>query len=133
MRTFVSLPFEKLDELFTLIAQKEALYIPVDDASGKADFKRWKKGAVLSSELKTVRSAKDFFFPKIEKFSIVKTLDAIERANVVILMLDAHEGVSEQDAHLLGEITRRGRALIIAINKWDHLNDEQRQAIRSQF
>ena len=70
---------------------------------------------------------------KIEKFSIVKTLDAIERANVVILMLDAHEGVSEQDAHLLGEITRRGRALIIAINKWDHLNDEQRQAIRSQF
>ena len=66
MRTFVSLPFEKLDELFALIAQKEALYIPVDDASGKADFKRWKKGAVLSSELKTVRSAKDFFFPKIE-------------------------------------------------------------------
>ena len=47
MRTFVSLPFEKLDELFALIAQKEALYIPVDDASGKADFKRWKKGAVL--------------------------------------------------------------------------------------
>ncbi|MFC2280439.1 MAG: 4Fe-4S ferredoxin, partial [Treponema socranskii subsp. buccale] len=66
MRTFVSLPFEKLDELFALIAQKEALYIPVDDASGKADFKRWKKGAVLSSALKTVRSAKDFFFPKIE-------------------------------------------------------------------
>ncbi|WP_298640310.1 ribosome biogenesis GTPase Der [uncultured Cardiobacterium sp.] len=70
---------------------------------------------------------------KIEKFSIVKTLDAIERANVVILMLDAHEGVSEQDAHLLGEITRRGRALIIAINKWDHLDAEQRETIRQQF
>ena len=56
-----------------------------------------------------------------------------EHEQPVILMLDAHEGVSEQDAHLLGEITRRGRALIIAINKWDHLNDEQRQAIRSQF
>ena len=70
---------------------------------------------------------------KIEKFSIVKTLDAIERANVVILMLDAHEGVSEQDAHLLGEITRRGRGLIIAINKWDHLDAEQRETIRQQF
>ncbi len=70
---------------------------------------------------------------KVEKFSIVKALDAVERANVVILMLDAHEGVAEQDAHLLGEITRRGRGLIIAVNKWDHLDDEAREAVKSQF
>ncbi|SUO95878.1 ribosome biogenesis GTPase Der [Suttonella ornithocola] len=70
---------------------------------------------------------------KVEKFSIVKALEAIERANVVILMLDAHEGVSEQDAHLLGEITRRGRGLIIAINKWDHLSNEDREAVKQQF
>ena len=70
---------------------------------------------------------------KVEKFSIVKTLDAIERANVVVLMLDAHEGVTDQDAHLLGEIVRRGRALIIAVNKWDHLDEEKREAVREQF
>ena len=70
---------------------------------------------------------------KVEKFSIVKTLEAIERANVVVLMLDAHEGVTDQDAHLLGEIVRRGRALIIAINKWDHLDEEQKEAVKTQF
>ncbi|MDO4642687.1 MAG: ribosome biogenesis GTPase Der [Cardiobacteriaceae bacterium] len=70
---------------------------------------------------------------KIEKFSIVKTLEAIDRANVVLLLLDAHEGVSDQDAHLLGEIIQHGRGLIIAINKWDHLDSEQREQIRKQF
>lgn len=70
---------------------------------------------------------------KVEKFSIVKALEAIERANVVILMLDAHEGIAEQDAHLLGEITRRGRGLIIAVNKWDHLDEETREEVKNQF
>lgn len=70
---------------------------------------------------------------KVEKFSIVKTLEAIERANVVILMLDAQEGITDQDAHLLGEIVRRGRALIIAVNKWDHLDEEHKESIRAQF
>lgn len=70
---------------------------------------------------------------KVEKFSIVKTLEAIERANVVVLMLDAQEGVTDQDAHLLGEIVRRGRALIIAINKWDHLDEEHKEAVKAQF
>lgn len=70
---------------------------------------------------------------KVEKFSIVKALEAVERANVVILVLDAHEGVSEQDAHLLGEITRRGRGLIIAVNKWDHLSNDEREDIKLQF
>lgn len=67
---------------------------------------------------------------KVEKFSIVKALEAVERANVVILVLDAHEGITDQDAHLLGEITRRGRGLIIAVNKWDHLSDEERERVK---
>ena len=70
---------------------------------------------------------------KVEKFSIVKALEAIERANVVILVLDAQAGIGDQDAHLLGEITRRGRALIIAVNKWDHLCEEARAEARKQF
>lgn len=70
---------------------------------------------------------------KVEKFSIVKALAAIERANVVLLLLDAHEGVSDQDAHLLGEIVRRGRGIIIAVNKWDHLDTEAREQIKKQL
>lgn len=70
---------------------------------------------------------------KVEKFSVVKTLDAIDRANVVLLLLDAHEGVTDQDAHLLGEIVKRGRALVIAINKWDHLDDKEREQVKIQF
>lgn len=62
----LSLSADKIDSLFELVASKEALYIPVMNTSGKADFARWKKGAKLSKALKTVRSAKDFFFPKTE-------------------------------------------------------------------
>ncbi|MDO4435130.1 MAG: ribosome biogenesis GTPase Der [Cardiobacteriaceae bacterium] len=72
-------------------------------------------------------------YDKVEKFSIVKALEAIDRANVVLLLLDAHESVSDQDAHLLGEIIRRGRALVIAINKWDHLDEDARAEIQKQF
>lgn len=57
---------EKIDELFALIGEKQPLYLPVDNNTGKADFKRWEKGTKLSSNFKTVRSAKDFFFPKTE-------------------------------------------------------------------
>lgn len=70
---------------------------------------------------------------KIEKFSIVKTLEAVDKANVVLLLIDANEGVNDQDAHLLGEIVKRGRALIIAINKSDNLTAEQREAIKLQY
>ena len=52
---------------------------------------------------------------------------------MVILMLDAQEGITDQDAHLLGEIVRRGRALIIAVNKWDHLDEEHKEAVKAQF
>ena len=62
----LALPFEKIDEFFEAIASKENLFIPVDNTSGKANFQKWEKGAKLSNALKTVRSAKDFFFPKAE-------------------------------------------------------------------
>jgi GTP-binding protein len=66
----------------------------------------------------------------IEKFSIVKTLQAIEDANVVILLLDAQEGIVEQDLHLLGHVIEKGRALVVAINKWDGLDEDQRNEVK---
>ncbi|MCK5639667.1 MAG: ribosome biogenesis GTPase Der, partial [Gammaproteobacteria bacterium] len=69
----------------------------------------------------------------VEKFSVIKTLQAIEAAHVVIMVLDAHEGISEQDAHLLGFILDAGRALVIAINKWDGLESHQRDDIKREL
>ncbi|HEY0634190.1 MAG TPA: ribosome biogenesis GTPase Der [Gammaproteobacteria bacterium] len=66
----------------------------------------------------------------IEKFSIVKTLQAISDAHVVIMVLDAREGISEQDAHLLGFAMEAGRAMVIAINKWDGLTHDQKEKVR---
>lgn len=59
----------------------------------------------------------------IEKFSVIKTLQAIEGANVVVLLLDAHQDVSDQDAHIAGVIVECGRALVVAVNKCDNIND----------
>lgn len=69
----------------------------------------------------------------IEKFSIVKALQAIERAQVVIAVLDAHEGVTEQDVSLLGLILERGRALVVVTNKWDGLTAAERKHIRDEL
>ena len=69
----------------------------------------------------------------IEKFSVIKTLQAIEQANVVMLVLDAHQGVSEQDASLAGHILESGRALIVLINKWDGLDDHQREMTKKEL
>jgi len=67
----------------------------------------------------------------LEKFSIVKTLQALEEANVVILVLDAHEGIVEQDLHLAGLIIESGRAVVIAVNKWDGLEKTEREWVAS--
>jgi len=69
----------------------------------------------------------------IEKFSIVKTLGAIDAASVVIAVIDARDGVTEQDASLLGLAAERGRAMVIAVNKWDGLPPDQRDAVRRQL
>ena len=69
----------------------------------------------------------------IEKFSIIKTLQAIEACNVIIMVLDAHEGVGEQDATLAGHIIDSGRALVVAINKWDGLDTDARTQVHTQI
>ena len=68
-------------------------------------------------------------FEAIEKFSVVKTLQAIESSNVVLLLLDATQGVTDQDAHIAGYILESGRAVVIAVNKWDAVDDYQRQLL----
>jgi GTPase len=69
----------------------------------------------------------------IEKFSVIKSLQAIEASNVVLLIIDAQEGISEQDLHLLGFILESGKALIIAVNKWDGLSKEQRDQVKKEL
>ena len=66
----------------------------------------------------------------VEKFSVVKTLQAIEDSQVVVLVVDAHEGLVEQDLHLMGTVIDAGRALVVAVNKWDHLDPVVREKIR---
>jgi len=69
-------------------------------------------------------------FEAIEKFSVVKTLQAIETANVVLLLLDATQGVTDQDAHIAGYILESGRAVVVAINKWDAVDSYQREIVK---
>lgn len=67
----------------------------------------------------------------VEKFSVIKTLQAIDAANVAVLVIDASEAVTEQDAALLGAVTAAGRAVVIAVNKWDGLAEMHRQRVRA--
>jgi GTP-binding protein len=67
----------------------------------------------------------------VERASVAKSMQAIEAAHVVVLVLDAHEGIAEQDASVLGLALQRGRALLLAINKWDGIPMDQREAVRS--
>ena len=69
----------------------------------------------------------------LEKFSVIKALQAIEQAHVTVLVLDAQQGISDQDASLLGLILDRGRALTLAVNKWDHLDADTRARIKSEL
>src|SRR5262249_17941229 len=69
-------------------------------------------------------------FESVEKFSVVKTLQAIDTANVVILVLDAQQDISEQDAHIAGFVAERGRARVVPVNKWDGLDDYGRDVAK---
>ena len=69
-------------------------------------------------------------FEAVEKFSVVKTLQAIAEANVVLLLLDATQGVTDQDAHIAGYILESGRAVVVAVNKWDAVDDYQKQTLQ---
>jgi GTP-binding protein len=69
-------------------------------------------------------------FEAIEKFSVVKTLQAIESASVALLLIDATQGVTDQDAHIAGYILESGRAVVIAVNKWDAVDEYQRELVK---
>jgi len=69
-------------------------------------------------------------FEAVEKFSVVKTLQAIESCNVVLLLLDATQGVTDQDAHIAGYILESGRAVVLAVNKWDAVDEYERELVK---
>ncbi|MEY4591002.1 MAG: hypothetical protein RL497_3078 [Pseudomonadota bacterium] len=69
----------------------------------------------------------------VEKFSIIKTLQAIDDANVVVLVLDASEGVVDQDMHLMGQVIDSGRALVVALNKWDGLEEDHKTYVKTEL
>jgi GTP-binding protein len=69
----------------------------------------------------------------VEKFSVVKTMQAIEAAHVVIMVVDARDSITDQDAHLIGHVLDAGRALVLAVNKWDGLEGEHKTMIRRQL
>lgn len=72
-------------------------------------------------------------FEAVEKFSVIKTMQAIEDANVVILVVDAQDGITEQEAHIAAFILETGRALVVAVNKWDGLNTDERDWIKNEI
>lgn len=72
-------------------------------------------------------------FEAIEKFSVVKTLQSISEANVVLLLLDAQQDISEQDAHIAGFVLESGRALVVGVNKWDGLDADKRDQIKMEM
>jgi GTP-binding protein len=92
------------------------------------DFEREGKHYTLIDTAGIRRRGK--VFEAIEKFSVVKTLQSISEANVVLLLLDAQQDISEQDAHIAGFILESGRALVIGVNKWDGLTTDQRDEIK---
>ena len=72
-------------------------------------------------------------FETIEKFSVIKTLQAVEESNVVVLMVDASQDISDQDAHIAGFCIDAGRALVVAVNKWDAIDDYRRERIKIEI
>ena len=72
-------------------------------------------------------------FEAIEKFSVIKTLQAVEEANVVVLMVDASQDISDQDAHIAGFCIEAGRALVLAVNKWDAVDEYRRERVKQEI
>ncbi|MFP5460063.1 MAG: ribosome biogenesis GTPase Der [Gammaproteobacteria bacterium] len=95
------------------------------------DFERGRKPYTLIDTAGVRRRGK--VTDMIEKFSVVKTLQAIEDCNVCVLMLDAREGVADQDANIAGYILEAGRSLVVAVNKWDAIDESQRDRLKSEL
>lgn len=101
---------------------RDSIYIP---------FKRDDKEYTLIDTAGVRRKGK--VKDKLEKFSIIKALQSIERAHVVIMVIDAQQGVSDQDSHLLGFVLEAGRALVIVVNKWDGLSAYQKENVKKEI
>jgi len=69
----------------------------------------------------------------VEKFSVIKTMQAIEDANVVVLVVDARDQITEQDAHVADFVLQAGRALVLAVNKWDGLDEHHRDMVKNDI
>ncbi|MCQ6261276.1 ribosome biogenesis GTPase Der [Alcanivorax sp. MM125-6] len=69
----------------------------------------------------------------VEKFSVIKALQAVDAAQVVVLVVDARDGITDQDLHLLGYVLEAGRALVVAVNKWDGLEPDHRQWVKTEL
>ncbi|HEX5056894.1 MAG TPA: ribosome biogenesis GTPase Der [Gammaproteobacteria bacterium] len=72
-------------------------------------------------------------YEAVEKFSVIKSLQAIAEAHVVFLVLDASEGLTDQDMSLMGDVLEQGRALVLVVNKWDGLSEDQRASVKSEL
>jgi len=101
---------------------RDSIYIPFEHAGREYTL-------IDTAGVRRQRSVK----VNIEKFSVIKTLQAIDHSNVTIVMIDAREGISDQDLHLLGYTIDSGRGLIIAINKWDGLDEYEKQCIKEDL
>ncbi len=101
---------------------RDSIYIPFE-----SDGKRY----TLIDTAGVRRRAK--ISETVEKFSVIKTLQAIEQANVILLVLDAKQGISDQDAGLAGHVVESGRALVVVINKWDGLSGDERDRVKSEM
>jgi len=106
------MPGTTRDSIYIPMVRDEREYVLIDTAGVR------KRGKVTET---------------VEKFSVIKTLQAIEDANVVMLVIDAREGISEQDLSLLGFILNSGRSLVIVVNKWDGMNEEARAQVKDQL
>ena len=95
------------------------------------DFERGGKKYTLVDTAGVRRRGK--VFEAIEKFSVIKTLQSIEDANVVVLVLDAQDAVTEQDGSLAAFVLETGRALVVAVNKWDGLSEEKRDIVKKDM
>ncbi|PKE31936.1 ribosome biogenesis GTPase Der [Rahnella sp. AA] len=106
------MPGTTRDSIYIPMVRDEREYVLIDTAGVR------KRGKVTET---------------VEKFSVIKTLQAIEDANVVMLVIDAREGISDQDLSLLGFILNSGRSLVIVVNKWDGMNEEARAQVKDQL
>jgi GTP-binding protein len=101
---------------------RDSIYIP---------YERFEKPYTLIDTAGVRRRGK--VFEAIEKFSVINTLQAIQDANVVVFVIDAREGIVEQDLHLLGFVLEAGRALVIAVNKWDGMAQEEKDFVKTEL